>query len=408
MVRPERRTRGDVLAAVAIVAVVALTATILWWTSDARATISRPADTTSVAPPAAGAVPTTLRELWTAASPHTTVPVVAAGSVMTGDGSTMTGRDPVTGQSRWIYDRGRELCGVTWVYQYAVAVYPDGRGCGQVSAIDASTGERGPARTGTASPHVDLSSDGTTILSVGGSRLEVWRSDMVRVLGFGEMDARVKPVHVGTGNGCALMSAAADNDVVSVLRFCPGEEDLKLSLVTASDEDDEPEVRDVAEPGVAADSGAQVLAVSGSMTAVYLPVPTPRVQVIDDTGNETASYPLPEVPSAAEPDGTVSKTGDVITWWTGNSVLVFSADDFEYRFTVARAGSAVPLGPGVMMAQKLLIPVTGGIGVYDPATGARDRVIPVDRPPADTAVVPAVVGDTILEQRGRTLAALGQ
>jgi len=327
---------------------------------------------------------------------------------MTGDGSTMTGRDPVTGQPRWTYARDRELCGVTWVYQYAVAVYPDGRGCGQVSAIDASTGKRGPARTGVASPHVDLSSDGTTILSVGGSRLEVWRSDMVRVIGFGEVDARVKPVHVGTGDGCALMSAAADNDAVSVLRFCPGEEDLKLSLVTASDEDDEPEVRDVAEPGVAADSGAQVLAVSGSMTAVYLPVPTPRVQVIDETGNETASYPLPEVPSAAEPDGTVSKTGDVITWWTGNSVLVFSSDDFGYRYTVARSGSAVPLGPGVMMAQKLLIPVTGGIGVYDPATGVRERMIPVDRPAADTAIVPAVVGDTILEQRGRTLAALGQ
>ncbi|CAN5451574.1 hypothetical protein BH10ACT9_BH10ACT9_39120 [soil metagenome] len=408
MVRPERRTRGDVIAAAAIAAVVALVSGIIWWTSDARATISRPAGDTSNTPEPADVVPASLRELWTATSPHTTVPVVAAGSVMTGDGATMAGRDPVTGQTRWTFERDRELCGVTWVYSYAVAVYPDGRGCGQVSTVDASTGERGPARTGFASPHIDLSSDGTTVLSVGGARLELWRSDMVRVIGFGEVDARVKTVHVGTGSGCALTSAAADTDYVSVLRFCPGETDLKLSLLRAADEDDEPEVRDVAEPGVSADSGAQVLAVSGTTTAVYIPVPEPHVQVVDDTGNEISSYPLPAAPSAAFPEGTVSKTGDLITWWTGDSVLVFSSNNFDLRYTVDRSGPTVPLGPGVMMAQKLLIPVTGGIGVHDATTGARERFIPVDRPPADTVIVPAVVGDTILEQRGRTVAALGQ
>lgn len=54
------------------------------------------------------------------------------------------------------------------------------------------------------------------------------------------------------------------------------------------------------------------------------------------------------------------------------------------------------------------MPVTGGIGVYNPQTGEQERLISVQRPPTDTAVVPAVVGDTILEQRGRTLVALGQ
>ena len=43
MVRPERRTKGDMLAAAAIAVVVAATASLIWWTSDARATISRPA-----------------------------------------------------------------------------------------------------------------------------------------------------------------------------------------------------------------------------------------------------------------------------------------------------------------------------------------------------------------------------
>ncbi|MGB3481585.1 MAG: PQQ-binding-like beta-propeller repeat protein [Mycobacterium sp.] len=408
MVRPERRTRGDVLAALAIAAVVILTAGIMWWTSDVRATVSQPAADVSTAPATADAVPADLRELWSSSSPHTTVPVVAAGTVVTGDGSTMEGLEPATGTVRWSYSRDRELCGVTWVYNYAVAVYPDDRGCGQVSTVDAATGKRGPARSGTASPHVDLSSDGTTVLSVGGSRFELWRSDMVRVIGFGEVEARVKPVHVGTGNGCALLSAAGDSNTVSVLRFCPGETDLKLTVVRASDEDDEPEVRDVPEPGVSADSGALVLAVSGTTTATYVPVPQPHVSVIDDTGNEIGNHPLPKPPSAAFPEGTVSKSGDLITWWTGDSVLVFSATNIEYRYTIERSGPVVPLGPGVMMAHKLLVPVTGGIGVYDPDTGARERIIDVQRPPADTAIVPAVVGSILLEQRGSTLVALGE
>ncbi|WP_199253737.1 Rv3212 family protein [Mycolicibacterium mengxianglii] len=407
MVRPERRTRNDVIAAVVIAAVVALVAGIIWWTSDARTTISRPASDVSTAPASAPAVPSSVHQLWSAPSPHTVVPVVAAGTVVTGDGSTMSGLDPVTGRTRWTYTRDRELCGVTWVYSYAVAVYPDGRGCGQVSTIDAATGKRGPARSGAGSPHIDLSSDGTTVLSVGEARLELWRSDMVRVISFGEVDARVKPVHVGTGNGCALLSAAAGDDTISVLRSCPGEEDVKLSTVRAADEEDEPEVRDIPEPGLRTDSGAQVLAVSDETTAVYVPVPEPHVSVIDETGNEVGNYPMPKSPSSAFPDGSVTKPGDLITWWTGDSVMVFAANAVEYRYTIDRSDTVVPLGPGAMMAQKLLIPVTGGIGVYNPETGARERIIPVDRPAADTAIVPAVVGSTILEQRGHTLVALG-
>ena len=63
-----------------------------------------------------------------------------------------------------------------------------------------------------------------------------------------------------------------------------------------------------------------------------------------------------------------------------------------------------------MMADKLLIPVTGGIGVYNMDTGAGERVIPVNRPAIDSGVavvVPAVIGATVLEQRGANLVALG-
>src|SRR5262249_49595311 len=184
MVRPERRTKGDILAAAAIAVVVAATASLIWWTSDARATISRPATVPAPAPTPAREVPGALRQLWTASSPATTAPVVVSGTVATGAGRQVDGRDPGTGQSRWSYSRDSNLCGLSWVYHYAVAVFADDRGCGQVSTLDGATGRRGAARSGYADPRVRLSSDGTTVLSAGDTRLELWRSDMVRMLAY--------------------------------------------------------------------------------------------------------------------------------------------------------------------------------------------------------------------------------
>lgn len=299
---------------------------------------------------------------------------------------------------------------MTWVYQYAVAVYPDIRGCGQVSTVDSSTGRRGPARTGYADDRVQLSSDGTVVLSTGTTRLELWRSDMVRVIGFGEVDARVKPNQTGLGQGCAITSAAASALAVSLLQACPGEVDVRLTLLRPADEDDEPTQRDVPQPGVAPDSTARVLVVSDTVTAVYLPTPTPRVSVVDQNGAELSSTPLPAAPSAADPANTVTRAGDLISWWTGDAVMLFNADQLTHKFTVEAADGAVPLGPAAMMADRLLIPVTGGVGVYDPETGELERVIEVQRPAMDSGVaviVPTVVGPTLLEQRGRTVVALG-
>ena len=87
--------------------------------------------------------------------------------------------------------------------------------------------------------------------------------------------------------------------------------------------------------------------------------------------------------------------------------MVFSANGLHYRYSVSAAGSNIPLGPATMMAGRLLVPVTGGYDVFDPATGAGVEHIPVQRPPSSAPVVPAVAGSTIIEQRGDQLVALG-
>ena len=406
MVRPERRTKGDILAAATIALVIAAAAALVWWTSDARATISRPAAVPVPNPSPARQVPASLTQLWTAASPATTAPVVVGGTAITGDGRQVDGRDPGTGQSRWSYARGSDLCGVSWVYHFAVAVFRDERGCGQVSSLDGATGRRGAARSSYADPRVSLSSDGTTVLSAGDTRLELWRSDMVRVLAYGETDARVKPSARGLHSGCRLVSAAASTSAVSVLESCANQADLRLVLLRPGKDDDEPSQHVVAEPGIGPDSGARVLAIFENNTAVYLPSPQPRVDVVDDTGTTVSSTLLPKPPSRS---AAATQTGNLVTWWTGDSLMVFEANSLTLRYTIAagETGIVAPLGPGVMMAGRLLVPVTGAIGVYDPVSGANERYIPVNRAPGRAAVVSAGSGSRVFEQRGDTVVALG-
>lgn len=365
----------------------------------------QPARGRSVATPAtAREVPAALHQLWSAPSPATRVPVVVGGTVVTAGGRLVEGRDAGTGQTLWSYSRDTDLCGVTSVYHYAVAVYRDDRGCGQVSTIDGSTGRRGPARSSYADPRVRLSSDGTTVLSAGATRLEMWRSDMVRMMAYGETDARVKPSARGLHSGCTLESATASSSQAAVLESCTNQADMRLLLLRPGKEDDEPQQQVVQEPGLRPGTGARVLVVSQNRTAVYLPAPQPRVDVLDETGTTVASTLLDAPPSAS---AVASTTGGLVTWWTGDSLLVLEAGSLTVRYTIAAGETAAPLGPGVMMAGQPLVPVTGAIGVYDPVSGEASRYIPVERQPSAAPVVPVVLGSRVIEQRGDTLVALG-
>lgn len=403
MVKPERRTKGDLLAATAIVAVIAVAAALIWWTSDARATISRPAATPVPALTTAKAVPTVLRQLWTADNTASSQPVLAAGSVVTGHGHEVDGRDPATGAVLWSYSRDVDVCGITSVYQYAVAVYPDDRGCGQVSTIDGKTGRRGPTRSSLADAEVKLSTDGSTVLSAGDSRLEQWRSDLARTISYGYLDARFKR-EVPDQPLCGLVSAAASSATVAVLESCPNQPDMRLTLLKPAKEEDQPDTKRVTLPGVKADADARVVAVNDTTTAVYLPTPQPVVSVYDDTGTVIAST-LMAKPASGEAIASVA--GDYVTFWTGDSVMVFDANALRYKYTVSPVAGNAPVGPATLMADKLLVPVTGGYDVFDPQTGKGVSHIALPRTPISTAVFPAVAGARILEQRGDTLVALG-
>jgi hypothetical protein len=192
--------------------------------------------------------------------------------------------------------------------------------------------------------------------------------------------------------------------MVSVLEACPNQEDLRLTLLRPGEDEDTPELKYVTQSGVTVDSGAQVVAVSDTTTAVYVPTPKPVVNIVDETGSTIASTPVPRPASA---NATMSRAGDLITWWTGDSVMVFSANGIKYKYTVSPTGVNAPVGPATAMAGRLLVPVTSGYDVFDPISGKGDHHIPLQRPPSPDAVVPAVAGTTVLEQRGDEIVALG-
>ena len=72
---------------------VAVVIAAFWWFSSARATTYRPADGAAPTVTSAAAVPQNLTQLWTAASPKTSAPLLLGATVVTGDGSTMAGLD---------------------------------------------------------------------------------------------------------------------------------------------------------------------------------------------------------------------------------------------------------------------------------------------------------------------------
>ncbi|GKT30090.1 hypothetical protein ADUPG1_001375 [Aduncisulcus paluster] len=297
----------------------------------------------------ASRVPDSMRELWSTASAATKGPVIASGAIVSADGHDVVAHDPVTGAQLWSYARrNRDLCGAIGFIDDAVAVYRDARGC-VVAPLNPNS-----------QPRVD----------------------------------------------CTLKSGAVGASVLAVLETCPQDPTLRLTLQkpTPKDNDKPEELYSAVLPGVERGSAAKVLAVADTRSAVYLPGTRNELVVFDDRGTRVGATVLP---GEIAQTNAAAQAGDVITWWTGNQVLVLSASDLSYRFVLPTTKR--PLGPGTNMAGELVVPVEGGIDVFNMTTGEFRKSIAVQRDPADekSPVISAVVGNTVVEQRGSRIFALG-
>ncbi|WP_328387672.1 Rv3212 family protein [Nocardia sp. NBC_00416] len=407
MLAPERRTRADVITAAAIAVVVVVALIVAWATSDSTDTESVVAETPARSLQPAGELPGRLREMWRAPDTATTRALTSEGVAVTGTGGSVVGHDPRTGEQVWRYTRDIPLCGVESQFGMVVAVYRNDRGCSETTMISGADGRRRTARSSYMDDRVRLSVDGTYVVAQGPDRLEVWRSDLVRTLEYGYVDAR-ENWKTQPRQGCTLLSAASSPSRLAVLEQCPNEPADRISVLAPAPKDDNvpEEYGSHLLEGAGADSAAaRVIAVSDNRIAVYQPGSSgpdpaaPRLTILDAKGNPVV---VQELSAPLDETTTTTRIGSAFLVFTGNSVIALHANTFEPLWTAPDA-----LGAPVPMAGKLLMPVPGAVAALDAATGAEVTRIPVARPDYGGGPISlGVLGNTVLEHRDGQLVAL--
>ncbi|MGQ0716989.1 MAG: Rv3212 family protein [Pseudonocardiales bacterium] len=416
MPAPERRTRLDLIVAALSAVTVFAVSTALWWTSDARRTTLIPAPGPAGQVSASGQLPPTLAEAWRAPSPATPEPLVQGATAVTGNGGVVAGRDLISGAVRWSYQRDRPLCTVSAAFHQAVAVYQRGETCSEVTALEWADGRRGPQRTGPVETPTRLAANGNQVAASGQRYLEVWRSDLVRTLTYGQLPTPVKPgaqprpdcthgsIALGSAgeSGAGESGAGGSGDRLAVVEHCPGE---RARLTVQRSEPKQPDQPEVDFSTLLGGTQARVVAVSRERVAVALPDPA-RLVVLDERGQAVAEHPLtvPNSDLRGDPSGglvEVTVTPTAVYWFTGSATVALDVTDLRPRWT--RPGS---LGAGSEVAGRLLLPVPGALAVLDTTTGQQVGALPVDRSGYHGPVGTASSGGVVLEQRGATLVAL--
>ncbi|RRO15594.1 hypothetical protein EIL87_16365 [Saccharopolyspora rhizosphaerae] len=399
MVRPERRTRGDIAAVVVIVAAALLGAGVLWLGSDARATISETAAEPLPEQPVPTSVPDALHEAWRAPSAATPVPVIAGPAVVTGNGNEVLGHDPVTGQVAWRYARDIPLCTIGTEWDRAVAVFRKSHNCSEVTSLRGPTGERGPQRNSDAEFGTRLLGDGTYLTATGTRSFESWRSDLVRTQQFGIPPQLKNPKNNIERPDCTYSSIAVGHGRAGVVENCPGETG-RITAVKLHPEDDEKPEEDFSVSLGSRD--AAVVAVSEHRVAVVMR-DSSQLLVFDDQGGVVESHPVRVGPLASDDNVRVEATaiGRRVYWHTGVDTIALDPKTLTPLWT-----SPDTLGAGTSLANRLVVPVRDAMAVLDPMTGAVERVVPVDRSGYTGPVRLNSLGPVVLEQRGDTLVAL--
>ena len=408
------RTRADYVA-VALIAVVSVVAAVLTWAfSDARATTSVTGPSSWDQLPEVTALPPTLSEVWRAKSGASLSPVVVQtpvketgeekpSTVVTGDGGEVNGRDPLTGDVRWTYQRDLPLCTVSTGWGRAMALYSKGTNCSELTSLDGITGERKAQRNGDAEPGTALLNEGSHLITTGSKFVEVYRrDDLVRSLEYGGLRAIVNPGKQPRV-GCTYGSVAVTSGRFAMVERCPEDAFDRISVLKPNpDKSDEPKVFNSLLTG---GENVQVVAVTDKLVAVAMPNPS-RLVVFDvESGNQVSDVPI-DVPAAdfVDPPSHVSRgfaTKTNVFWFTGSKTIALSLENLTPLWTADGT-----LGAGTTLAGRAVIPVKEGLRVYEQATGAVVGTIRVGREGYTGPVQLATAGPVVLEQRGETLVAL--
>jgi hypothetical protein len=246
-------------------------------------------------------------------------------------------------------------------------------------------------------PGVQLLADGSYVTATGSDYMEVWRSDLVRTLEYGDVPTPVQPGKQPRPE-CSYGSTAMSSDRIGVIERCPGAPTDRLTVLTPDGAKgaDTPEVQSSVELPA---SGAVLVALSGERAAVAVPGP-PRLIVYDKAGLQISQTPLdvPDAALATAPAGApaaVTTDGSRFYWWAGGTTVALDVDTLTPAWALRDT-----LGPPATYGTGLLVPVRDGLVDLDPARGTTLRTLPVPRPDPTADVRIAAAGEVLLEQRG--------
>lgn len=397
MARPLRRTRGDLVATATIAAVSLVAVVGAWFTAPIRGSELTPAAGDSAAAPALDTVPDSLSPAWSLADaplPGVHRPVIVDGLVVTYADGTVTASDPA-GETVWTYRRDLDLCSLGAAWGRVVTTWRAPNGCGDVVAIDADSGRYTATRSTVSPDEVVAVASNDRIGTVGAERLELWRSDLVRTVEYGEVEGVQEP-DLQPHPECRITSALTRTEHLAVTEVCPDGQGTWLRFQKATPEESRT-------PQMIADirlSGpeARLVAVGQRAAAVH---DNGELISYQADGREVERRAVP--PASAIPDGEGSipfapVTADLphhISFFDGERLYLLGPDDLRVRQVVEDA-----TGTGVAVGDRLLVPTGEGIAVFNWDTGETEKTIPVDRGGYDGMVTLGLAGGTVVEKRG--------
>lgn len=407
---PLRRRPADLLATAALTTLAAVTVGGAWFTAPVRSAHLDTAEESSLQQPGMTTIPEQLSEVFSAeatALPGVYQPVVDAGLVFTHDTHTVRALDD-TGQQRWSYSReDREICSLGQAWDKVVVTYRSGVGCGDVVALRSSDGRYAGTRSSVNDEQPFQLASNDRVGIVGPTRLDLWRSDLVRTVEYGGVEAKQEP-GLQPHQDCEITSALTRTELLAVAEICPetpeNQGHATLRLMDATPEESRtPEIHASVE---LPSPGARLVAVGQDSAAVYSPGETTELVAFDRKGKELSRSAISPSPLLDDPEGVfVPPMADLphhMTWFDGSRLYLLKPDTLEVTSVIEGV-----LGTGVDVGERALVPVPEGIAVVDWVTGQTERVIPVDRAGYQGPVHLATTGDILVESRGETLIGLG-
>lgn len=409
-IKPLQRSKKDLIAAGVIAGVSVIAAGVVFANAPVRHSELTPAAQEFASTESMAEVPATLQTAWQAPFPAIPVvgkPLVMDGLVVTGNDGKVAALDPQNGSEAWTYQRDKELCSLGVAFNSVVATYRSESGCGDVTQIAATTGTYKATRSAPADADVVPVSSNDRVGTVSDKRVELWRSDLVRTVEYGDKDAKQEP-DLQPNEDCTISSALTRKELLAVAESCPEQPtNTMLRMQEASPEDSrKPKIKvNIAVPG----EGAQLIAIGQEAASVYVPGPTPHLIAYDDKGSEISRNdvnpsPLVQEALATKDRAFAPQTADLphhMTWFDGQRLYLLNPASLAAEIIFEGA-----LGTGVAVNNTVVFPVAEGIAVGNWKTGAIERTIPVDRGGYRGLVSLAVAGNTIVEKRGDTIVGL--